>query len=162
MSATDSVTRVVNVAVDPETAFRVFTEEIDSWYVRGPYSWNNPEKAVAIRFDPGAGGRWIEVWDRATGEGFVQGTITAWEPGRRLRMSYHGAFLPDDVSTEIEVRFEPTSSGTRVTLEHSGLDGLAAETRDLWRQRAWNQLVNDFATFTNRHGPTSQEPEHAR
>ncbi len=152
MSPTDSVTRVVEVRVDPATAFRVFTEEIDSWFVRGPYSWNNPKKALAIRFEPGVGGRWIEVWDRESGEGYTQGRITAWEPGSLLRMSYEGSFLPADVPTEIEVRFDAIATGTRVTLEHRGLDGLAPETRDLWQERAWKQLTRDFAKYVEATG----------
>ena len=53
MSSTDSVTTSVEVAVDPATAFEVFTEEIDAWYQRGPHSWKNPDRAVAVRFEPG-------------------------------------------------------------------------------------------------------------
>src|SRR5439155_16916456 len=41
VSSTDSVTTSVEVAVDPLTAFEVFTEEIDSWYQRGPHSWKH-------------------------------------------------------------------------------------------------------------------------
>jgi len=54
------VVRTVDVAVDPATAFEVFTAEIDDWYERGRYSWHDPKRAVRIRFEPGVGGRWIE------------------------------------------------------------------------------------------------------
>jgi uncharacterized protein YndB with AHSA1/START domain len=124
VSATDSVTTSVEVAVDPITAFEVFTEEIDEWYQRGPYSWKNPERAVAVRFEPGVGGRWIEVWDEETGEGYDFGRIKAWERGKRLLLDY----LVHDGGhvTEVEVRFEPTEGGTRVVLEHRGWDALPA------------------------------------
>ena len=124
MSTTDSVTTTVDVGVDPVTAFEVFTAEIDAWYQRGPHSWKHPERAVGIRFEPGVGGRWIEVWDRETGEGFDFGRITAWEPGERLVFDY---LLHDGGHvTEVEIRFEAIDGGTRVLLEHRGWDSLPA------------------------------------
>jgi uncharacterized protein YndB with AHSA1/START domain len=122
VSSTDSVTTSIEVAVDPLTAFEVFTEEIDEWYQRGPHSWKNPERAVAVRFEPGVGGRWIEVWYVETGEGYDYGRIKAWEPGKRLLLDYlihDGGHV-----TEVEVRFVPTEGGTRVELEHRGWDAL--------------------------------------
>ena len=77
-----SVVRTVEVPVDPWTAFRMFTEEIDEWYERGPYSWNDPERAVAIRFEHG---RLLEVWDE--GDGYEMGCVTAGTRGAtRLRV----------------------------------------------------------------------------
>src|SRR5262249_16663750 len=110
--------------VDPVTAFEVFTAEIDAWYQRGPHSWKHPERAVGIRFEPGVGGRWIEVWDRETGEGFDFGRITAWEPGERLVFDYllHGG----GHVTEVEIRFEAIDGGTRGLLQHRGWDALPA------------------------------------
>ena len=119
----DSVTTTVDVAVDPETAFRVFTDDIGAWYKDTPYSWNDPSRAVGVRIEPGVGGRWVEVWDAETGEGFTMGRITAWEPGRRLVMGYTSRRIPEPV-TEIEVRFDPIPGGTRVVLEHRGFSNL--------------------------------------
>src|ERR1041384_2149382 len=65
-----SVVRTVEVTLDPLRAFEAFTGEIGEWYVGGPHSWNDPQRAVGIRFEPGVGGRWIEVWDEVTGEGY--------------------------------------------------------------------------------------------
>lgn len=67
----NAIVRTVEVGVLPSDAFKIFTDEIDAWYVHGPYSWNDPERAVGIRFEPWAGGRWIEVWDEARGEGYA-------------------------------------------------------------------------------------------
>ncbi|HLM64454.1 MAG TPA: SRPBCC domain-containing protein [Acidimicrobiales bacterium] len=126
-TAPDAVSTAVEVAVDPATAFRVFTADMGAWYKDTPYSWNDPDRAVGIRIEPGVGGRWIEVWDAATGEGFTMGTITAWEAGRRLVMTYTSRRIPDPV-TEIEVRFDPVPGGTRVTLEHRGFRNLPPDT----------------------------------
>jgi hypothetical protein len=99
MSSTDSVTTSIEVAVDPATAFEVFTEEIDAWYRRGPHNFADPARAVGIRFEPGVGGRLIEVYDATTGEGHTAGEIVVWDPGRRL-------VFVDNRKTEVDVRFE--------------------------------------------------------
>jgi Activator of Hsp90 ATPase homolog 1-like protein len=142
--------RSVDVAVDPATAFEVFTGEIGTWYRGGPYSWNDPSRAVGIRFEPGVGGRWIEVWDPSTGEGFELGQITVWEPGRRLIVSYRAFELPPEPRTEIEVRFEPIPIGTRVTLEHRGLDLLPPAMARAWQDRAWIQFIGWFRDHAGR------------
>jgi hypothetical protein len=108
-----SVVRTVEVDVDPATAFRMFTEEIDDWYERGPYSFNDPERAVAIRLE---GGRLLELY--AEGEPYEMGRVTVWEPGERLVFLYRNVHLPLE-GTEVEVRFEPKAPGTRVALEHA-------------------------------------------
>jgi uncharacterized protein YndB with AHSA1/START domain len=126
----------------------VFTEEIDAWYRGGAYSWNDPKRATGIRFEPRVGGRWIEVWDPATGEGFELGRVTAWEPGRRFVVSYRAFDLPPEPRTEIEVTFEPVEGGTRVTLEHRGLDLLPPAMARAWQGRAWIQLMNWYHDYT--------------
>ena len=126
MNRTAVVTASVEVALDPATAFEVFTEEIGQWWRPGPINWNDPARAVGIRIEPGVGGRWIEVYDLATGEGFECGRILVWEPGVRLVFSYRDAGHDID-GTEVEIRFEPVDGGTRVTLEHRGWDKLPPE-----------------------------------
>ena len=144
-----SVVRTVDVAVDPATAFEVFTDEIGDWYQSGPHSWNDPQRAVGIRFEAGVGGRWIEVWDEATGEGYELGRVRAWEPGRRLLVSYRNVQLPPALETEIEVRFEPVADGTRVTLGHRGLEALPASELALWESRAWVNFMSWFRDYAS-------------
>jgi hypothetical protein len=113
-----SVRLSISVAVDPDAAFAVFTEEIDAWYRRGPHNFADPARAVGIRFQPGVGGRLIEVYDASTGEGLTAGEIVVWEPGRRL-------VFVDNRKTEVDVSFEAEGeTATRVTLEHRGLERL--------------------------------------
>ena len=103
-----SITTAVEVGVDPETAFQAFTEELDLWWVRGPINHFDGGRAMAMRCEPGVGGRLLEVYDDATGDALELARITGWEPGARL--AWRSSV--DDVSTE--VRFDPTERGTIV------------------------------------------------
>lgn len=137
----------VEVRVDPATAFTVFTERIDDWWVRSPYAWNDAAKAVGIRFEPGVGGRWVEVHDADMGEGFEIGVIRVWEPGERLVVSYRDADLPEPL-TEVEVRFEAIAGGTRVTVEHRGwerVDPAVAARKAGQKEAGWQHVLSWFA-----------------
>ncbi len=98
----------VEVPVDASTAFAAFTEELDLWWVRGPINHHAPGRVVAMRLEPGVGGRLLEVYDETTGDALELGRITAWEPGKRL--GWQSSL--DDVATE--VRFEASETGTTV------------------------------------------------
>jgi uncharacterized glyoxalase superfamily protein PhnB len=110
-----SVSSEVEVGVDPGTAFRAFTEELDLWWVRGPINfWSDAHRVVEVRCEPGVGGRIMEVLDRGdTGEVFVRAHITAWEPPTRLCWDSP----QDDVSTEVS--FTSTEAGTLVRVLHT-------------------------------------------
>ena len=107
----------VEVAVDQDTAFAAFTEELDLWWVRGPINAYDSGRLVEMRLEPGVGGRILEVYDAATGDGLELARITEWEPGRRVAW----ASSLDDVS--VDVRFEPAEGGTLVRLQASVADG---------------------------------------
>jgi uncharacterized glyoxalase superfamily protein PhnB len=113
-----SVISTVEVAVDPDTAFAAFTEELDLWWVRGPINHHAGGRVLAMRCEPGVGGRLLEVYDDTTGDALELGRITVWEPGKRLAWTSS----LDDVRTE--VRFEPSETGTIVrVVARIALDG---------------------------------------
>src|SRR5215475_8230292 len=116
----------VSVCVDPATAFTAFTEELDLWWVRGPINYFDAARAVGMRCEPGIGGRLLEVYDEATGEGRELGRITVWEPGGRLAWKSS----VDDV--EIDVRFLPAAAGTDVMVEATIPDGGADRGGTAW------------------------------
>lgn len=111
MSDNASRSSEVEVAVDPETAFTAFTDELDLWWVRGPINSFGAGRLVAMRCEPGIGGRLLEVYNDDSGEGLELARITSWEPGKHL--AWRSSV--DDVITD--VRFEPTHNGTLVRLE---------------------------------------------
>jgi uncharacterized glyoxalase superfamily protein PhnB len=111
MSEPSSRSSTVEVAVDPLTAFRAFTDELDLWWVRGPINAYDSGRLVEMRCEQGVGGRILEVYDADTGEALELARIMVWEPGRRL--TWKSSL--DDVS--IDVRFDASETGTIVTLE---------------------------------------------
>jgi uncharacterized protein YndB with AHSA1/START domain len=148
MSRVAKLVRTVEVAVDPARAFEAFTDEIGAWYRSGRHSWNDPDRAIGIRFEPGVGGRLLELYEE--GEPYVMGRIVAWEPGARLAFEYRSVFLPPEPPTEVEVRFEPIPAGTRVVLEHRGLDGLPQAVAQTFASRAWAAFMEWFKQYVDR------------
>ncbi len=119
-------TVTVLVSVDPQTAFTAFTDEMDLWYVRGPINYFDFARAVGMRCESGVGGRVIEIYDEATGDGLELARITAWEPGRRLAWTSS----IDDVVTEIW--FRRHGDGTEITVEAAIPDGGRSEGGTAW------------------------------
>jgi uncharacterized glyoxalase superfamily protein PhnB len=116
-----SASASVEVATDPATAFRVFTAEIDLWWVRGPINFFDAARAIGMEIEPGVGGRILEIYRRGR-DGIDEdvlelGRITEWEPGALL------AYRSSVDDTETEIRFEPFDGGTRVSVEQSLVQG---------------------------------------
>lgn len=112
-----SASASVEVGVEPMAAFAAFTDEIDSWWVRGPINFFDSGRAVGMRIEPGVGGRVLEIYDDSRGDALELGRITVWEPGQQL--AYRS--LVDD--TEVDVRFDAVESGTRVRVTQTLLPG---------------------------------------
>ncbi len=58
----------VEVGLDPDTAFAVFTEELDYWWLRGPINNWDSARVRAMRCEPGLGGRLLEIYDETAGD----------------------------------------------------------------------------------------------
>jgi uncharacterized glyoxalase superfamily protein PhnB len=106
-----TVSSQVTVGVDPATAFWVFTEEIDLWWVRGPINFYDAARATGMRCEPGVGGRLLELYADDASDALELGRITRWQPGALL--AWDSAV--DDV--RVEVRFETVAAGTSVTVQ---------------------------------------------
>jgi len=52
MSEPDSISSSVDVAVDPATAFKVFTEEVNCWWLQGPINFHDSTRAYEMRIEP--------------------------------------------------------------------------------------------------------------
>jgi uncharacterized protein YndB with AHSA1/START domain len=115
----------LRVPSTPARAFQAFTAEIGQWWRPNQLFRFTPRPAGTLAFEPGEGGRFTET--AADGEVFEIGRITAWQPGARLAFTWRQAsFAPGQV-TEVEIRFEPVGSETRVTVEHRGWETVPQE-----------------------------------
>jgi len=147
MAARQAARAEVIVEASPEEAFRIFTDEIGIWWRRDTPYWNDRERGLYPRIEPRVGGRFVEVYDAETDTGFEVGVVTAWEPGKRLGLTWAQVGWPEGVSTEIEVTFEPIAEGTLVRLEQTGFEQLGPEAAELTAGYAggWQELLGWFA-----------------
>ena len=148
MTAGRGIAARAQVVVDasPEAAFELFTSEIGLWWRRDTPYWNDRERGLSVRIEPGVGGRFLEVHDADEGTGFEVGRVTRWEPGVRLAFTWTQAGWPDDASTEVEVTFEAAGEGTVVRLEHSGFERVGAGAGEFRTgyQSGWHELLGFF------------------
>jgi uncharacterized protein YndB with AHSA1/START domain len=112
----------VLVTVPPAVAFRAFTEEIDQWWRRGV---KYRAGRGIIHLEAGVGGRLFESVETPKGPRiFETGRVTSWEPPSRLVFEWRGVNFEPAEKTEVEVMFEPSPSGTLVTVTHRGWSAL--------------------------------------
>jgi uncharacterized protein YndB with AHSA1/START domain len=123
--ATDTSVRAeVVVDLPPDRAFRLFFDDMASWW--------NPEHHILegelaeMVVEPRVGGH---IYDRGTdGSECRWATVLAYEPPHRVALSWNITTdwkLETDraKASEVEVRFTPAGEGrTRVELEHRNLD----------------------------------------
>ena len=121
----DQATISISVAVEPDVAFEVFTNETDLWWRRGVRYRLAGRRPGVLCFEPGAGGRLFESFETSSGaQVYEVGRVTVWQPPSRLVFTWRNANFSAEESTEVEVRFEPTRIGTRVTVQHRGWSAL--------------------------------------
>ena len=123
-TATTSVREEVVVEAPADRAFKVFTEDIGSWWPPDHHVIDAPLAEMVLELRPGG-----RVYDRgADGSECQWGTVIAYEPPERFAFSWNINLawgIEDDPArtSEVEVRF--ISEGpdrTRVELEHSKLE----------------------------------------
>jgi uncharacterized protein YndB with AHSA1/START domain len=121
----DSARVTVMVAVPPEVAFEVFTQEIDLWWRREPRFRPMGRKPGVIHFEGKVGGRLFEAFGERPAEKLVEmGTVTAWEPPSRIAFDWRNSTFAPDERTHVEVRFTAIHGKTEVTVEHRGWKAL--------------------------------------
>jgi uncharacterized protein YndB with AHSA1/START domain len=121
--ATANVVRhSVTVPVARERAFRLFTEEIGSWWPTDTHKLS--EGPITEVFEPRQGGRWYELG--VDGSECAWGEVLVYEPPSRIVLTWQiaGDWQLDEAASEVEVTFTATGGGTRVELEHRHFDRL--------------------------------------
>jgi uncharacterized protein YndB with AHSA1/START domain len=144
-----AVRQSIVVQAPPDRAFEVFTAGMSSWWPLSSHAMGN-QPVVAAVIEPRAGGRWYERSE--DGSECDWGHVAVWEPPHRLvliwRLTADYAY-DQTLATEVEVRFTAQDGGTRVELEHRGLEAYGdrtAEMRDTFgSDNGWMGLLRRFA-----------------
>jgi uncharacterized protein YndB with AHSA1/START domain len=125
----EPIRRSIMVPCSVEQAFRVFTQEMSSWWPLGSHSRAVDEElpgvsAVGVEVEPRPGGQVLERL--SNGERLPWGRILVWDPPARVVIVWkpNGHPLPP---TELELNFRAEGAETRVLLEHRGWERLGGK-----------------------------------
>jgi uncharacterized protein YndB with AHSA1/START domain len=147
----NAVRKTVNVNASPEIAWRVFTQQMGTWWPLSMYKIGKVAAVDAV-IEPEVGGRWYERGE--DGSTCDWGRVLVWEPPERLVLTYDidadWKFDPN-LNTVLEIRFIAEGGATRVELEHRNLDRYG-EHRDKMRkvfdtEGDWGRLLAGFAAL---------------
>jgi uncharacterized protein YndB with AHSA1/START domain len=155
-SGFEPIRHTLTVRCDPERAFRLFTEEMGTWWPVDAYSRAVSEfhadgiEVSRLEVQPRLGGMILE--HTSDGRVLPWGEITVWDPPHRAVIGWRPHDEPEP-PTELEVRFEPVHRGTVVELEHRGWERLSdAFRRGLYEiyVRGWVTTLARYAEATDR------------
>jgi len=154
MSGIEPIHRSVTVRTDLERAFRLFTEEIGTWWPVETHSRAVDElegrgvKVERVEFQGREGGLVLE--HLSNGDALPWAQVLRWEPPGRLVLAWKPNSTPRP-PTEVEVRFTSVEGGTLVELEHRGwerLGEIAAEAREGYSS-GWIPVLARFEEAAN-------------
>ena len=152
------VRKSITVKASVDDAFRVFTDEMDSWWPREHHIGKSPMKRVIV--EPKAGGRCYT--EQEDGTDCDWGTVLEWDPPHRFVMAWRittkWEFEPDLwKSSEVEVRFSPVDeTTTRIDLEHRHLarhgDGFEGMRSAVDSPNGWGGTLTRYAARVEQGG----------
>ncbi|HSN72593.1 MAG TPA: hypothetical protein VLT59_13850 [Steroidobacteraceae bacterium] len=126
------IVKSIEVERSADEAFRIFTQEMTSWWPLASHSRARDadgEASIAVTIEPRIGGRVFETLN--TGAQRDGGQVLAWEPGARFALLWQMGRSREE-ATEVEVRFETITDATcRVTLTHSHWERLGERGSEL-------------------------------
>jgi uncharacterized protein YndB with AHSA1/START domain len=124
------------IQAPPERVYRALTtaEDLLQWW--GSHAEANPPGGkrgsvlVGARADPRPGGGYRLEFRMPDGAAaWLEGEYRVLEPPRRIVQTWRASSHPK-LDALLEFRLEPTATGTRLTLFHSGLDEIPGAYRD--------------------------------
>lgn len=119
--AGDVASATVYVAVRPDAAFEVFTQEIDLWWRHGRKFRIGGRRPGQISIEAQLGGRLFETFERnGSTRTFDVGKVIVWEPPNSLCLEWRGVNFKPDERTLVDVTFVASGDGTLVTVRHRG------------------------------------------
>lgn len=126
---TSRVLVALRVAVPRAQAFDIFVNEIGAWWQPNNLFRTASRKPGHLAFEGADDGQRVLVERAEHGDAFEIGRVLAWEPPARLVFSWRQANFPPELTTEVEVRFDPVDDAvTRVSVEHRGFHLVPADS----------------------------------
>jgi hypothetical protein len=138
----------VEVGLDQQRCFEVFTDEMTSWWPEGHHIGEAPIEKVIV--EPFVGGRW---YTRHTdGSETDTGVVTTWDAPRAFTVTWQiGADWKyhTDLVTHVDVTFTPTEGGrTIVELVHRDLEAFGADAAEMQKTfeapDAWGGMLRIY------------------
>jgi uncharacterized protein YndB with AHSA1/START domain len=141
------ITKTVTVNAPVERAFRVFTEEIHSWWPLRTHAVDT-ENSDRVILEGHEGGRLFER--TPAGEEHVWGVVGAWDPPHRVGYSWYpgrGA----ETAQEVEVTFSPVGESTRVDVRHWGWEKLGDRMEPIVAEytTGWDKVLGRYVEAAN-------------
>jgi uncharacterized protein YndB with AHSA1/START domain len=141
--APDVVRRAITVRCSRETAFQVFTTQLNRWWPKSHSRSGNQDTTVAL--EQHIGGR---LYERTPdGTEYVWGQVVAWDPPRHLAYHWYlgsGSERP----SRVDASFAEQSDGqTRVEIEHRGPELIG----ELWLRNntiydaSWTHILQAYS-----------------
>lgn len=138
----DPVVKTRVVALDPEGAFRLFTEQMDAWWPMTTHSVGG-DPGASIEFGTAAGQAVTEItpagvrhrWAKLLQLDAPRRVVLAWHPGGDASRA-----------TQLDVRFADSSDGTQLRLHHSGWERLGDQGPTQRREYhlGWDLVLEPF------------------
>jgi uncharacterized protein YndB with AHSA1/START domain len=148
VTETETIRKEIYVDASPETAFRVFTEQIEAWWPLHRYGiYIEDRDTVAFEDrDP-----WVLVEKSKDGRESIWGEVLDYEFSSRLRMTWHPGHALEEMPTEIELTFSADGDGTTVVLEHRGWEKCVGDRREARSgyQAGWDTVLADYKAAAN-------------
>jgi uncharacterized protein YndB with AHSA1/START domain len=138
----------VPVRCAADDAFEVFTEATGAWWPPGFSAAGDDLAGVVV--EGRVGGRVYEV--AGNGSRHDWGTVTAWEPGRRLELAWTlGVRTPSDPPTRVAVDFADAGPDAgRVRLAHAGWQpGQESDRERFAADGGWSVVLDAYRTYAD-------------
>ncbi len=152
----EPIRQMVRVRGAPLRAFKLFTEQMGTWWPVDEYSRAVSEfededvQVERLEFQARMGGSVLE--HTSDGRILPWAEVIAWHPPHGVLMAWHPHSKPEP-PTEVEVTFTARGSDTLVELEHRGWGRLSGDFREGLYEiyaRGWITTLGCFAAAADR------------